>query len=280
MAKQTIFGLEIDVPDNIAAMLGGKKGGTPTPAAGTPSAVPVQGGGGGGSGLVLPPALANLKNIPQQYIIIAVVVLVALLFAAGWWVLLRPMTTELDILKGEVTALTQERDSKRVRVAKIPILKEQAAKLQEQIALMSRVIPPKGNVPILLIDMERLSLSTNSKLTSFKNNALQPFTGVVQQAQVTAPGAPVTAAPAPAKAAIEDRLKELPISIVQDTTFAGLLKYTSNLEHYERVVRVNSIKIDRKPPTTGNFNPAVLSKIINLNVSMDITAYVLEGGIE
>lgn len=239
MAKQTIFGLELDIPDNI---------------------------------------LNTIKQPSQNLIIIAILVVVIIFSIVGWWFLLRPMLTELDTLKTEVSALTQERDTKRSRVVKIPLLKEQAAKLQEQIAIMSKVVPPKGNVPILLIDLERLALKNNSKLTSFKNSALQPFNGATTTAQATTPAPTQQPGQAPTvkKASIEDRLKELPVNITQDTTFNGLLKYTSDLEHYERVVRVNSIKITRKPPTTTT-TPATLST--QLSTTMDITAYVLEGGI-
>lgn len=240
MAKQTIFGLELDIPDNI---------------------------------------LNVIKQPSQNLIIIAILVVVIIFSIVGWWFLLRPMVTELDTLKTEVSALTQERDTKRSRVVKIPLLKEQAAKLQEQIAIMSKVVPPKGNVPILLIDLERLALKNNSKLTSFKNSALQPFNGATTTAQATTPAPTQQPGQTPTvkKAAIEDRLKELPVNITQDTTFNGLLKYTSDLEHYERVVRVNSIKIVRKPPTTTTTTPTTLTT--QLSTTMDITAYVLEGGI-
>ncbi len=239
MAKQTKFGLELDIPDNI---------------------------------------LNTIRQPSQNLIIIAILVVVVIFSIVGWWFLLRPMLTELDTLKTEVSALTQERDTKRSRVVKIPLLKEQAAKLQEQIAIMSKVVPPKGNVPILLIDLERLALKNNSKLTSFKNSALQPFNGATTTAQTTtpAPAQQPGQTPTVKKAAIEDRLKELPVNITQDTTFNGLLKYTSDLEHYERVVRVNSIKITRKPPTVTT-TPVTLST--QLSTTMDITAYVLEGGI-
>lgn len=238
MAKQTIFGLELDIPDNI---------------------------------------LSVIKQPSQNLIIIAILVVVIIFSIVGWWFLLRPMLTELDTLKTEVSALTQERDTKRSRVVKIPLLKEQAAKLQEQIAIMSKVVPPKGNVPILLIDLERLALKNNSKLTSFKNSALQAFNGAAATAQATpTPAQQPGQAPTVKKAAIEDRLKELPVNITQDTTFNGLLKYTSDLEHYERVVRVNSIKITRKPPTATSTGVTVNTQ---LSTTMDITAYVLEGGI-
>ncbi len=248
MAKQKILGLEIDIPDNL---------------------------------------INNIRNIPQHFILIAIAVVFAIIFATMWWFFIKPMQTELGVLKTEVTALTQERDEKKKRVAKIPILKEQAAKLEEQIAIMSKVVPPRGNVPILLIDLERLALKNNSKLTSFKNSPLQAFTGVTQQAQVStttpqpAPAPVVGSKPASStvRAKVEDRLKELPVNVTEDATFSGLLQFTSDLEHYERVVRVNSITVKRVPPSTAATTSTIKATTV-LSTTLDITAYVLEGGLQ
>lgn len=247
MAKQKILGLEIDIPDNF---------------------------------------INSIKNIPQHFILLAVVVVFAIIFGMMWWFFIKPMQTELGALKTEVTALTQERDEKKKRVAKIPMLKEQAAKLEEQIAIMSKVVPPRGNVPILLIDLERLALKNNSKLTSFKNSPLQAFTGVTQQAQSSA-AQPTAAQPVPGsqpasstvRAKVEDRLKELPVNMTEDATFSGLLQFASDLEHYERVVRINSITVKRLPPATAATTSTIKATTV-LSATLDITAYVLEGGLQ
>lgn len=202
----------------------------------------------------------------QQKIIAGGVAGVLVLGLLGWYVG-RPVVQEYMALSQEISQLKTERDAKRGQVKRIDQLKKESDQLNEQIELLTKAIPKKENIPILLIDIEKLSNRTNTTLTSFKPGPARPYAGL------PAPAAKEGQTTTQARSSLEARLREIPLQLTAKTNYRDLIKLFDSLENYERVVKVTSVSVVPSAKSTAAKKASFDGM---LDISFEVTSYVLE----
>ncbi len=208
----------------------------------------------------------------QQKIIAGVVVAVLAVGLFGYyWV--TPVMSEYMALSQETAQLRAERDAKKAQVKRIDVLKKESDELNAQIEILSRAIPKRENIPILLIDIEKMGNKSSSALTSFKPGAPRPYSGL--PAPSPADQSQSKSSAATQKTSLEARLKEIPLTLTARANYTNLIKLFNSFENYERVVKITNVSLSpSKSVTPGKASPFDSS----LDVSLDVTSYVLEEG--
>lgn len=207
-------------------------------------------------------------TLPQKIIAGVVVAVIALGLFGYYWVM--PVMSEYMSLSQETEQLRTERDAKKAQVKRIDQLKKESEELNARIEILSRAIPKKENIPILLIDIEKMGNKSNSALTSFKPGAPRPYSGLPAPS-----GSDQSKTKTEQKTSLEARLKEIPLQLTARANYRDLIKLFNSFENYERVVKITNVSLSPAKSVTPGKTASFES---TLDISLDVTSYVLEGG--
>ncbi len=172
-----------------------------------------------------------------------------------------PRQAEYQRLTAQLADRQAQLNKMEATARQITALRAEFARLQAFIADIEAKLPAQKDTPVLLVQLERLTRSLGVGLQSIRPGQIQQASTAPPQpqggGQPSAPPAP--GAPAQAAGTIYLRF---PISLTVTATFEQMVRLTTELNDFPRMIAVRNLNLAPK-------------QVPDLNVSLDIETYVL-----
>ncbi len=196
--------------------------------------------------------------------ILSLVGVVAVILVGFYYILYQPRKAEYD-------SLVAQRDARQARVAEMERIAEQTAQLERQyqdlltfIATLEAKLPTEKEIPALLVQMERQTISLHVDLRSLRPGGLEAVTAGQAQPQ-TQPQPQTQGGGTGQQQAAQARPEyyRLPVALSVEATFNEYVSLLRALRNFPRLIAVTRVSM-----TPG-------AKLPKLNVTVDTETYVL-----
>jgi len=186
-----------------------------------------------------------------------VVVAATLVFFVGWFFY---VYSPRQARHAELTQKLQDAQAQLERMEAtarlITRLEQEYRELQSFIATVEAKLPTTKEIPPLLVQMERLTVSLGIKLQAVRPGQLVPVSSA-SSAQSATPAASQQPAPAATPAYFK-----FPIKLQYEASYSELLRLTNRLQTFPRLIVIRRITMSPR-------------SVPDLNSDMDIETYVL-----
>jgi len=188
---------------------------------------------------------------------ILVIVAAILVTCVGWYFYVysprQARYTELTLKLQDAQAQLERMEATARLITR---LEQEYRELQGFIATIEAKLPTTKEIPALLVQMERLTMSLGISLQSVRPGQLEPVSSA-SQAQSATP-----AASQPAPAAARPAYFKFPLKLQYEASYTELLQLTNRFQTFPRLLVIRKIMMSPR-------------NLPDLNSEMDIETYVL-----
>ncbi len=174
-----------------------------------------------------------------------------------------PKQAEYQRLTAELAGRQAQLSRMEATARQIDRLRKEFAQLQSFIADIEAKLPAEKEMPVLLVQLERLTRSLDVDLTAIRPKPLEP--GQAGSAQPPVAGRPAPSPPgAPTPAAGPTYLR-FPIGLTVEATYEQVVRLATELNVFPRLIAIRNLTLQ---PRT----------VPQLGVTLDVETYVLPSG--
>jgi Tfp pilus assembly protein PilO len=192
---------------------------------------------------------------------ILIIVAATLVSIVGWYFYVysprQARYTELTLKLSDARAQLERMEATARLITR---LEQEYRELQSFIATVEAKLPTTKEMPALLVQMERLTMSLGISLQSVRPGALEAVNPVPAAQSAT----PAASQPAPSAGAT---YYKFPIKLQFEANYAELLRLTNRFQNFPRLIVIRRITMNPRGDTS--------LEMPELNSDIDIETYVL-----